>query len=61
MRKISKSVRYDGQRAQIHILENGLEPRWDRRGSCQMRRRGHVKIFSRKMDDMTYKCAWIQA
>ena len=26
MRKSSKAVRYDGQRAQIHILENGLEP-----------------------------------
>lgn len=22
-----------------------------------MSARGHVKIFSRKMDDMTYKCA----
>eukprot|EP00434_Breviolum_minutum_P032822 symbB.v1.2.029029.t1/scaffold3130.1/size80623/5 len=35
---LAAEYKYDGQRAQIHILENGV-----------------VKIFSRKLDDMTYK------
>lgn len=35
---LAAEFKYDGQRAQIHVLENGT-----------------VKIFSRKLDDMTYK------
>eukprot|EP00913_Durusdinium_trenchii_P016058 g15092.t1 len=51
--RLSAEFKYDGQRAQIHVLNSGDLSLgvFSRRFACI----ALVKIFSRKMDDMTYK------
>ena len=52
-------MRYDGQRAQIHILPDSRASQSFQRGDQHLEKNpthtGSVKIFSRKLDDMTYK------